>query len=217
MPVQCNQGWLPDLRLCGPFSRRWRSFFSDTGTGGIAFPLQQHSFMPDTMRYYWFWIEMLILGTGQLRLRAFPAHFSFFTWLRWSVSMGRVNPQLSLYYNTLARLGKGLRACGVGHKHNTAEVLAFELWLVVEQCSFIEELKAWWQKVKPVRHCSIATEQALLILRPWRKNQLFQGWRCEVGRSALCCTASQKWVHQQARQIYMTGIKQHNQIVCATI
>lgn len=110
MPVQCNQGWLADLRLCGPFSRRWRSFFIDTGTGGIAFPLQQHSFMPDTMRYYWFWIEMLILGTGQLGLRACPAHFSFFTWLRWSVSMGKVNPQLSFYYNTLVPSGCGLRA-----------------------------------------------------------------------------------------------------------
>ncbi len=49
---------------------------------------------------------MLILGTGQLGLRACPAHFSFFTWLRWSVTTGRVNPKLALYYNTLVQLGK---------------------------------------------------------------------------------------------------------------
>lgn len=106
MPVQCNQGWLADLRLCGPFSRRWRSFFIDTGTGGIAFPLQQPSFIPDTMRYYWFWIEMLILGTGQLGLRVCPAHFSFFTWLRRSVSVGSVNPKLTMCCSTLVQLGK---------------------------------------------------------------------------------------------------------------
>lgn len=47
-----------DLRLCGPFTRRWRSFFTDAGTGRIAFLLQQHSFIPGTMCYYWFWIEM---------------------------------------------------------------------------------------------------------------------------------------------------------------
>lgn len=170
MPVQCNQGWLADLRLCGPCSRRWRSFFIDTGTGGIAFPLQQHSFIPDTMCYYWFWIEMLILGTGQLGLRACPAHFSFFTWLRWSVVMERVNPQLSLYYNTLVQIGKNL-----GPMAQAERAFTFELRLDVEQFSIIQELKGWWQEVKTARDHFIPTEKSLLILRPWRKKPPLSG------------------------------------------
>lgn len=35
--------------------------------------------------------------------------------------------------------------------------------------------------------------------------------------AVLCCAGSQKWMHQQTWQIHMTGIKQHNQIVCANV
>lgn len=76
MPAQCKRGWLADLRLCGPFSRRWRSFFTHAGTGRIAFLLQQHSFMPGTMCYYWFWIDMEIFG--ELGPYTSLTYFSFF-------------------------------------------------------------------------------------------------------------------------------------------
>lgn len=202
MPVQCNQGWLDDLRLCGPFSWRWRSFFIDTGTGGIAFPLQQLSFMPDTMRYYWFWIEMLILGTGQLGLS--PAHFSFFTWLRWSFSMGRLNPQLPLCYDTLDPIGKDW---------GLTDQVSMPEW-----CSIIQELKGWWERAKPWE-TQVHTQGAVAIdPEDMEENPTFSGPVMRARQvSALLYSLAETNASAGLADLYMTGIKQHNQIACATI
>ena len=214
MPVQCNQGWLADLRLCGPFSKKMKELFHWHRNRRYRLPFAaalihaRHNALLLVLNWN---VNFGNWATGPWELALLISHFSL-GWGGWFSGWGGELTLDSPRVTTpCVRLGSDWEALNAAYQSFFFFFLAnLNLELDVEHHAGGKR----WNLRDTSRHPG--SSHYWSRGRGGKSSSFWAAGVSEAGQHSAVQPRRNERI-SRARQIHMTGIKQHNQIVCATI